>query len=322
MEIERQCGDIKKWFSDLFLMEPKPFSNKRDLNWGTIKKLGGVGVGVTVLTLLALPNTKTEKVAFHEEGTPGSGGQMRQAVVDPSPSQGGQGALAHVPASLDYLYQKSATSGTETAPNREAAMILPREGLDSRTQLPPGSRIGVRLLERAIIATQALPVIGLVSRDLIYEDAIAIPQGSKVYGEVAFDDAAERASVSWRMIELPDGRRRQLAAVGVGLDGQVGVEGRVHSDALKNTIGETITRFIGAYAQGSMQQGSLGSAPGGSENGLKNAVAETAKARADAWGEDMKKEKKWIELEPGTESVAVLTQSFLFRDPGATYGGH
>ena len=106
------------------------------------------------------------------------------------------------------------------------------------------------------------------------------------------------------------------------MDGQVGVEGRIHSDAIKNTIGETITRFIGAYAQGSIQQGSLGAAPGGSENGLKNAVAETANARADAWGEDLKKEKKWIELEAGTESYAVLTQSFVFRDPGATYGGH
>ena len=64
----------------------------------------------------------------------------------------------------------------------------------------------------------------------------------------------------------------------------------------------------------------MGAAPGGAENGLKNAVAETAKARADTWAEDLKKEKKWIELEAGAESFAVLNQPFSFRDPGATYG--
>jgi hypothetical protein len=37
-------------------------------------------------------------------------------------------------------------------------------------------------------------------------------------------------------------------------------------------------------------------------------------------GEDMQKERKWIELESDTETVAVLNQPFTFRDAGATYG--
>ena len=199
-------------------------------------------------------------------------------------------------------------------------MVIAREGTDSRTQLPPGSRIAVYLLEKVIVGSQGMPVIGRVSRDFVYEDNIAIPQGSKAFGEVSFDDSLERASVAWRAIELPDGRQRAMSAIGVGLDGRVGVEGHIHSEAVKNTIGETLTRFIGAYAQGSMQQGQMGAESGGVGNGLKTAVAETAKERADNWAKDMRKEKKWIELDAGVESFAVLNQPFLYRDPGAMNG--
>ncbi|MFN9066383.1 MAG: hypothetical protein ACK5V3_04090 [Bdellovibrionales bacterium] len=115
-------------------------------------------------------------------------------------------------------------------------------------------------------------------------------------------------------------RERPLSAIGVGSDGQVGVDGRVHSETMKNVIGQTMTRFIGAYAEGSMQRGSLGENPGGAENGLKNAISETAQDQAERWADDLKKEKRWIEISNRTEFYAVLTANFAFRDPGATYG--
>jgi hypothetical protein len=51
---------------------------------------------------------------------------------------------------------------------------------------------------------------------------------------------------------MPDGRERAFSAVSVDLDGQVGVQGRIHSDGVKNAVGQTLSRFIGAYAEGSM----------------------------------------------------------------------
>jgi hypothetical protein len=69
-----------------------------------------------------------------------------------------------------------------------------------------------------------------------------------------------------------------------------------------------------------MSQGQLGASEGGHQNGMKKAVASTAKDRANAWAEDMNKEKKWIELQMGAEFYTVLNQPFLFRDPGATHG--
>jgi type IV secretory pathway VirB10-like protein len=165
-----------------------------------------------------------------------------------------------------------------------------------------------------------LPVIALVTKDVFHEDNLAIAEGSKIFGEASFDEASDRAQISWKTIQLPDGKERPLGALGISLDGQVGVEGVIHSEAMKNTIGQTVTRFIGAYAEGSMQRGALGANQGGNENGWRNAVAETAKDRTEAWAEDMKKEKKWIELKAGTELFAVLTQPFVFRDPGSFYG--
>jgi hypothetical protein len=50
----------------------------------------------------------------------------------------------------------------------------------------------------------------------------------------------------------------------------------------------------------------LGANQGGHENGLRNAVAQTATDRANAMGEELQKERKWIELDSGAETFAVL----------------
>lgn len=165
-----------------------------------------------------------------------------------------------------------------------------------------------------------MPVVGIVSNDVSAESGIAIPSGSKVLGDASFDSDAERASISWRSIILPDGRERPFSAVGIGRDGQVGVNGRVQSDGVKNAVGQTLTRFVGAYAAGSMNTGAFGANQGGHENGMRNAVAQTATDRANAMGEELQKERKWIELDQGSETYAVLNQPFTFRDAGATYG--
>lgn len=303
------------------------FLKRREINWASLAKCCGVALVIGVFGILLIPAPKETVGDFHEQAPLGeapsrpAGNDPTQEAADQIAS--GSSRARSVPASLDHLYAtnyggggSSASSGDE----RNSTMILARGGLDSKTQLPPGSRIAVRLYERAIVANQGMPVIGVVTRDYIHEDSLAIPQGSKLFGDVTFDDGGDRASVSWKSVQFPDGRERQLAAIGIGTDGQVGVSGRVHSEAMKNSVGQTLTRFIGAYAEGSMQRGALGGNPGGNDNGWKNAIAETAKDRAESWANDLKKEKRWIEISNNTEFYAVLTANFAFRDPGNTYG--
>jgi hypothetical protein len=315
---------------EIFLKEAKPFTKKREIHWLKVKITIASILVIVLVSVLFWPATRPQEISFHEKTNLGN------VVSSPSendPTQDTLGQLqasrvntASVHSSLDYLYKENssvngggnfARSGSS---DRNGTMILSRGGNDSRTQLSSGTRFLVVLPEKTIVANQAMPIIGIVIKDVMQENDIAIPQGAKLIGDISFDDSNERAQINWRSIIMPDGRERPFSGIGVGRDGQVGVEGNVKSEALKNTMGQTLTRFIGAYAEGSMSQGQLGANEGGHQNGMKKAVAATAKDRASAWAEDMNKEKKWIELQMGAEFYTVLNQPFLFRDPGATHG--
>jgi type IV secretory pathway VirB10-like protein len=315
---------FREKLSGFFLREKMYFLKRREINWTSIRNCAIAAVSIGVLVVLLLPSPTPDQGSFHEKA---DGALSARTVPQTDPTQealnqlAGSSSARSAPDSLDHLYARNG-GGMDSGANddRASSMILTRGGLDSKTQLPPGSRLSVRLYEKAIVANQGMPVIGLVTRDFTHEDSVAIPKGSKVFGDVSFDEGSGRAKVDWRSIQLPDGRDRQLSAIGVDTDGQVGVSGKIHSDAVKNTVGQTLTRFIGAYAEGSMQRGAMGGNPGGRDNGWKNAIAETAKDRAESWAEGMRKEKRWIEISERTEFYAVLTQNFAFRDPGATYG--
>lgn len=312
-------------FKNVAFKEKSYFLNRREINWKSLVKCGLIALTLGVLGILMIPAPQVPTGEFHESANISSSEQpMGTNPTQETVSQFSGAYASSVPSSLSHLYASSGGYGggssNGSGDERNSSMILARGNLDSKTQLPPGSRLSVRLYEKAIVANQGMPVIGLVTRDFIHEDSVAVPQGSKLFGDVSFDDGGDRAKVDWKSVQFPDGRERQLSAIGVATDGQVGVPGRVHSAALKNTVGQTLTRFVGAYAEGSMQRGALGGNPGGQDNGWKNAIAETAKDRTEAWATDLQKEKRWIEVSNGTEFYAVLTANFAFRDPGATYG--
>ncbi len=313
---------LMRRMSRIFLKESSPFVKKPEINWKTVRNCAVASVVIGVIVILLLPAPKQSQGPFHEHAGAGStraqanGTDSTQEAIDQM--QAGGSRNGGVPRDMSYLHGSG--GGSPAGQDRNSTMILTRSGQDSSTQLPPGSRIAIRLIEKATVTNQGLPVIGIVTHDCVHDDIVAIPEGSKLFGEISFDDSSDRAKVDWRSIQLPDGRNHQLSAVGMSADGQAGVDGTIHSEALKNTVGQTLTRFIGAYAQGSMQTGVLGAGPGGSDNGWKNALAQTAQDQANGYAEKLKKEKRWIEVSPGTEFYGVLTQAFVFRDPGATYG--
>lgn len=312
-----------------FLKEPKPFVAKREFNWS---KLQFVGLGILVIVVLAIviwPAPKPDQTTFHEKAEAGSLNQTKQAENDPTQEaikqlQESQANVNQVHGSLDYLYKPSTPTGSGvgggSGKDRNSGMILSRSGSDSRTQLSSGTKVMIRLSGKTTIVNGSMPVVGIVSSDVASDSGTAIPSGSKVLGDASFDADNEQASITWRSIILADGRERPFSAISQGRDGQMGIDGNVHSDGVKNAVGQTLTRFVGAYAAGSMNTGAFGANQGGNVNGMRNAIAQTATDRANSMGETMQKERKWIELESGTETVAVLNQAFSFRDAGTTYG--
>lgn len=316
-------------FKNLFLKESKPFTSKRDVKWYKVYGLVGIILLVTVIAILAWPNSKPEQETFHEKADHGSLQQEKISENDASDEtlrqfQESRSNAQQVHGSLDYLYRPDPPTGSGggsgNSPDRNSSMILSRGGTDTRTQLSPGTRVAIRLAGNTTIANQGMPVVGSVSQDVYSEGGTAIPSGSKVLGDASFDEDTERATINWRSIILPDGRERPFSAVGIDRNGQVGVGGNIRSDGVKNALGQTLTRFVGAYAAGSMNTGAFGANQGGNTNGFRNAIAQTATDRANAMGENLQKERKWIELKSGSETIAVLNQPFSFRDAGATYG--
>lgn len=294
-------------FAKLFLAEKVPFSEKRDINWRAVKWTA-IGLVLTfILVVLVVPSNPEPKSDSEVAGP---------APVKPRELEVPQD-LGTSSRDLSAYYQKPSYGGGQGPPSRQAAMIVGRSGLDYRTQIPPGTRIPIKLLQGAIVSSESMPIIAVVVADVEQESGVAIEKGSKLYGEASFDDSGDVATVTWTSIQMTDGRERQISAIGVSLAGHVGVQGSIHSKRAQNVAGGMISRFIGAYAEGSMNRGLLGFSQGGAENGLKQAVGETAKDQADSYASDLKKEKRWIELEAGTDCLAVLKQPFAFRDPGA-----
>lgn len=296
----------KRSFKDLLLKKPVPFSDKRDVNWTVVRNIILVVMVFCLFGILLVPG-KAPEIEFSDRDRPTPEREIPMSIPE--------GTYTQPRTFQNYSYQNNSRAGSE----RQAPMVVSREGLDSANQIQPGARVKMRLLERVVVGNQSVPVIAIVTEDFMSESGVAIPKGSRAYGEVSFDQDANRGSVAWRSLQLPGGRIRQFEALATTLDGQTGLSGIVHSEALKNAVGHTMTRFVGAYAEGSMEKSGLFGSKGGHENGMKNAIAETAKDQADRYADTLKKERKWIELKPDSEFYALITQPFRFRDPGGAY---
>jgi len=253
----------------VFYKETTPLTNKRDVNWTLISKALVAVLSFCVVVYLALPEGKKNQKDFHEKVSKVEDPNAQAHSMNPTDETLAQltresTGVRNSPPSLDNLYSTNpgGQTGSQGFNPSESSMISIRQGMDARDRLPSGTRIPVRLIENVAVSTQGLPVIGVTIRDVNVNDISAIPLGSKVYGEASFDETTERGAITWKSIQLQDGRERPLSGTSVRSDGQAGVDGKVRSESLKNTVGQTMTRFIGAYADGSMERSQFGGNPG------------------------------------------------------------
>jgi hypothetical protein len=310
---------IRKLLEFYYLEEPALFSQRRDINWRNLRNTGCVVVVCLIVALLAAPDKQPERETFSEPVTTPS---------DPALEKGGATITtkSEVPLSFTAIDTPPTSPSIRTVlsaskaalrktPKSGSFVVIMRPGYSSSSHLPPGTRIEIELTESVSVAAEAIPLIGIVSENLTSHGEVMIPARTTAYGDVVFD-GAKRARINWKHLELPDGRTKTISAAGIGKDGRMGIDGNVHSEALKNTAGQMLTRFVGAYAAGSMQTGMLGGSPGGNRNGMRNAVAETARDRSEAFAEDLKTEDRWIELEAGEKTTAILLEPFMFDELG------
>lgn len=86
-----------------------------------------------------------------------------------------------------------------------------------RLELTPGTRIEAKL-ETQISSALVAPVVAVVEYTYAIGDKVIVPAGARVYGELQQADRSGLVSVKFDEIELLDGVREKIDAVGTGLD--------------------------------------------------------------------------------------------------------
>ncbi len=86
-----------------------------------------------------------------------------------------------------------------------------------RLDLTPGTRIQAKL-ETQISSAVLTPVVAIVEYTYTIGDRIIVPAGARVYGQFQQADRSGLVSVKFDEIELLDGAREKIDAVGTGLD--------------------------------------------------------------------------------------------------------
>ena len=296
-------------FKRLFIKK-SDVSGKSEINFGSFKWLFISGIAIFVALVLLLPDAATIEFSEKLKNAP-AGSQDAASARDAQKRNSDANALWG-----DGKSMQSRGAGSGSQINYNSSMILGQKFGSSKTQLNPGVQLALRVVDKFIVSQEAVPILAEVIQDFVTDSGLTLPAGTRFYGEATFQKGSERANVRFGQVSLPSGEIRKISSQALGKDGQPGIPGRIYSDAMKNTTGQILTTFIGGLASGSMQTNVFGQTQGGVTNGLLNAVAETAKNRAQGYGEKLKTEREWIEVSAGTECNAVINESFNLQIGG------
>lgn len=306
-QLSTLLATMKERLKGLFVKKTS-FSQKTELKISSFKWMGLVFVLVFVCVVLLMPDEVpiqfTEKMEKEKVQSEESVAQIEQKSATNS------NQLWATPK------RESSRGGYAAEVNHNTSMLLRSSGGNAKTQLRSGTRLPCRILDKVIVSQDSVPVLAELLLDGMTDSGLRLPAGTKFYGEATFTKGTDRASVVFKQISLPSGQIKGLVARALGKDGQPGIVGRVYSDGMKNTAGQVLTTFVGGLAAGSIQTDIFGRSKGGLENGLLSAVAETARGKAQDYGENLKAEREWIEIRSGAECDALLSESMDLQ-----YGG-
>ncbi len=311
-KIENIFSGIKNFFlkiKSIFIKENE-VSQKKDINFKAFRNLAIIGLVLFVSVVFILPTEVP--VEFTEKIEKAKTNEDSSSPPDRSTQASSAQNLWGPPVNSFPVPR----GGNEV--NYNTSMIV-GSSQNAKTQLRAGERLPLRLIDNVIVSQESVPVLAELILDSVTESGLRLSAGTRFYGEASFQKGTDRAQIRFSQISLPSGKIRKIAASALSKDGQPGVIGLVFSDGAKNTAGQIITTFVGGLAQGSMETDVLGRSKGGIENGLLGAVAATAQARAQSYGEKLKAEREWIELKTGTECDAVLSGSLKLQEGGDEY---
>jgi hypothetical protein len=154
-------------------------------------------------TLGAIPSFSDTQQKWEEPQPYGDAGHA-------SPVQAQQSQNALKEASLVFVRApaQSQPAGTVTHALVDTRPVL---------EMTPGSRIEAKL-ETQISSAVLAPVVAVVEYTYAIGDRTVVPAGARVYGQLQQADRSGFVGVKFDEIELLDGQREKIEAIGAGLD--------------------------------------------------------------------------------------------------------
>ena len=151
-------------------------------------------------------------------GTIPSFAQTQQKWEDPAP-YGATPPAEAVQAQQNSLKEPSLIFVRNQTQSQAGTQIKPGTDDDGapRLELTPGTRIEAKL-ETQISSAVLAPVVAVVEYTYAVGDKVIIPAGARVYGALQQADRSGLVSVKFDEVELLDGAREKIDAVGTGLD--------------------------------------------------------------------------------------------------------
>lgn len=296
---------ITSWLEKIkgLFIKKTSFSSKTELNLSNLKYLAIGFILLFECIVLLVPDNPpvqfTEKIESNRteataknDGTEGKTTSSTQLWAAPSRD----------------TYRSNSGGGGGSSINYNTAMVVGAGG-NAKTQLHAGFRLPLRILDKVVVSQDSVPVLAELLLNSETESGLKLEAGTRFYGEATFSKGSDRAQITFKQIALPNGQLKPTTAKALGKDGQAGVSGKVYSDGTKNTAGQVLTSFVSGLAAGSVQTDIFGRSQGGIGNGLLTAVADTARSKAQDYGEKLKTEREWLEIVPNTECDAQLFEA-------------
>jgi len=154
-------------------------------------------------TLGAIPSFSDTQQKWEEPQPYGEAGR-----ASPVQAQQTQNALKETSLVFVRAPLQSQPAGTVTHASVDTGPVL---------EMTPGSRIEAKL-ETQISSAVLAPVVAVVEYTYAIGDRIVVPAGARVYGQLQQADRSGFVGVKFDEIELLDGHREKVEAIGAGLD--------------------------------------------------------------------------------------------------------
>jgi hypothetical protein len=191
---------------------PTPDNNSGQLGPGDIRRTRSLE------NVAAAKPTAGKPAVARSLGNVPSFADTQQKWEDPAP-YGGTPAAVTPQTQQNSLKEPSLVfvRGVAQSPVLGAPKANADEDGTPRLELTPGTRIQAKL-ETQVSSAVLAPVVAVVEYTYAIGDRIIVPAGARAYGQLQQADRSGLVSVKFDEIELLDGAREKIDAVGTGLD--------------------------------------------------------------------------------------------------------